>query len=175
MLTEVLEQTERETQSENLEAARTRIAASIACHAAIKINTRLDPQRMEWLLAELAKTEHPTSCPHGRPIALGILGRTSSGLFSGYQAKSGIALLTSQSVGRLPRDDRRIPPRHEMSFFDIRTTSGDPRTLWRQKAEPLITLDDAQSWLSANRPLPLSSAQGTDSCASSFVCRGLPG
>ena len=34
------------------------------------INTRLDPQRMEWLLAELAKTEHPTSCPHGRPIAL---------------------------------------------------------------------------------------------------------
>jgi DNA mismatch repair protein MutL len=70
MLTEVLEQTERETQSENLEAARTRIAASIACHAAIKINTRLDPKRMEWLLAELAKTEHPTSCPHGRPIAL---------------------------------------------------------------------------------------------------------
>jgi DNA mismatch repair protein MutL len=70
MLTEVLEQTERETQSENLEAARTRIAASIACHAAIKINTRLDSRRMEWLLAELAKTEHPTSCPHGRPIAL---------------------------------------------------------------------------------------------------------
>jgi DNA mismatch repair protein MutL len=70
MLTEVLEQTERETQSENLEGARTRIAASIACHAAIKINTRLDPRRMEWLLAELAKTEHPTSCPHGRPIAL---------------------------------------------------------------------------------------------------------
>ena len=70
MLTEVLEQTDREMQSENLEAARTRIAASIACHAAIKINTRLDQQRMEWLLAELAKTEHPTSCPHGRPIAL---------------------------------------------------------------------------------------------------------
>jgi len=70
MLTEVLEQTDREMQSENLEAARTRIAASIACHAAIKINTRLDPKRMEWLLAELAKTEHPTSCPHGRPIAL---------------------------------------------------------------------------------------------------------
>ncbi|AXC13667.1 DNA mismatch repair protein MutL [Acidisarcina polymorpha] len=70
MLTEVLEQTEKETQSENLEAARTRIAASIACHAAIKINTRLDPKRMEWLLTELAKTAHPTSCPHGRPIAL---------------------------------------------------------------------------------------------------------
>jgi DNA mismatch repair protein MutL len=70
MLMEVLEQTERESQSENLEAARTRIAASIACHAAIKINTPLDPLRMEWLLAELAATDHPTSCPHGRPIAL---------------------------------------------------------------------------------------------------------
>ncbi len=70
MLVEVLEQAGSLEQAENLEAARTRIAASIACHAAIKINTPLDPARMEWLLAELAKTEHPTSCPHGRPIAL---------------------------------------------------------------------------------------------------------
>ncbi len=70
MLIEVLEQCEREQQAENLEAMRTRVAASIACHAAIKINTPLDPARMEWLLAELAKTEHPTSCPHGRPIVL---------------------------------------------------------------------------------------------------------
>ena len=57
-------------QNENLTALRTRIAASIACHSAIKVNTPLDPVRMEWLLLELAKTEHPTSCPHGRPIAL---------------------------------------------------------------------------------------------------------
>jgi DNA mismatch repair protein MutL len=70
MLVEVLEQAGSPEQAENLEAARTRIAASIACHAAIKVNTPLDPARMEWLLAELAKTEHPTSCPHGRPIVL---------------------------------------------------------------------------------------------------------
>ncbi|HZB88367.1 MAG TPA: DNA mismatch repair endonuclease MutL [Terracidiphilus sp.] len=57
-------------QNQPLGNLRTRIAASIACHAAIKINTPLDPARMEWLLGELAKTEHPTSCPHGRPIAL---------------------------------------------------------------------------------------------------------
>ena len=56
--------------NEDLKSLRTRIAASIACHSAIKINTPLDPKRMEWLLLELAKTEHPTSCPHGRPIAL---------------------------------------------------------------------------------------------------------
>ena len=34
------------------------------------INTPLEPAKIDWLLAELAKTEHPTSCPHGRPIAL---------------------------------------------------------------------------------------------------------
>ena len=74
MLTQVIEQSgetpEEARQSQDLMALRTRIAASIACHSAIKVNTPLDPQRMEWLLAELAKTEHPTSCPHGRPIAL---------------------------------------------------------------------------------------------------------
>lgn len=70
MLMEVLEQAGEAEQAENLEAVRTRIAASIACHSAIKVNMPLDTARMEWLLAELAKTEHPTSCPHGRPIAL---------------------------------------------------------------------------------------------------------
>jgi DNA mismatch repair protein MutL len=70
MLVEVLEQAGSPEQAENLEAARSRIAASIACHAAIKVNTPLDTARMEWLLTELAGTEHPTSCPHGRPIVL---------------------------------------------------------------------------------------------------------
>ena len=70
MLEEVLAVTEREQQAENEEARRTRIAASIACHAAIKVNMPLEPSKIDWLLAELAKTEHPTSCPHGRPIAL---------------------------------------------------------------------------------------------------------
>ncbi len=70
MLEEVLAVTDREQQAENAEARRTRIAASIACHAAIKINTPLEPAKVDWLLAELAKTEHPTNCPHGRPIAL---------------------------------------------------------------------------------------------------------
>jgi len=59
-----------DTQNQDLTTLRSRIAASIACHSAIKVNTALDSVRMEWLLLELAKTEHPTSCPHGRPIAL---------------------------------------------------------------------------------------------------------
>jgi DNA mismatch repair protein MutL len=74
MLTEVIEQSSADSdepkQNEDLTALRTRIAASIACHSAIKVNTALDPARMEWLLLELGKTSHPTSCPHGRPIAL---------------------------------------------------------------------------------------------------------
>lgn len=70
MLEEVLGVPDREQQVENAEARRHRIAASIACHAAIKINTPLEPVKIDWLLAELAKTEHPTNCPHGRPIAL---------------------------------------------------------------------------------------------------------
>jgi DNA mismatch repair protein MutL len=70
MLEEVLAVPDREQQAENSETRRRRIAASIACHAAIKINMPLDPAKIDWLLAELGKTEHPTSCPHGRPIAL---------------------------------------------------------------------------------------------------------
>ena len=70
MLHELLDQFEREQQTENLEAVQHRIAASIACHAAIKINTPLEQNKMEWLLLELAKTECPMTCPHGRPVVL---------------------------------------------------------------------------------------------------------
>ena len=70
MLHELLDQLEREEQQINLEKVRARIAASIACHAAIKINTPLTQDKMEWLLRELAKTECPMSCPHGRPVVL---------------------------------------------------------------------------------------------------------
>jgi DNA mismatch repair protein MutL len=70
MLHELFDQFSREEQSLNLEKIRARIAASIACHAAIKVNMPLEQNKMEWLLAELAKTEHPMSCPHGRPVVL---------------------------------------------------------------------------------------------------------
>jgi len=70
MLEEVLGNSDKTAQVENEELRRTRIAASIACHAAIKVNMPLEGAKIDWLLGELAKTEHPTSCPHGRPIAL---------------------------------------------------------------------------------------------------------
>jgi DNA mismatch repair protein MutL len=70
VLEELLGETEKTAQVDNEELRRTRIAASIACHAAIKVNMPLEPAKIDWLLAELGKTEHPMSCPHGRPIAL---------------------------------------------------------------------------------------------------------
>jgi DNA mismatch repair protein MutL len=70
MLHEIIDQFERQEQLLNLEKIRTGVAATIACHAAIKVNMPLEQNKMEWLLAELAKTDCPMSCPHGRPVVL---------------------------------------------------------------------------------------------------------
>ena len=70
LLVELLDGLERETQVINIEALKKKIAATVSCHAAIKINTPLDETKMRWLIAELMKTDVPTVCPHGRPIIL---------------------------------------------------------------------------------------------------------
>jgi DNA mismatch repair protein MutL len=70
ILFEVLEIAEAELRGPSLDGLRRGICASIACRAAIKINTRLDAAKMEWMLRSLAATDCPMSCPHGRPIAL---------------------------------------------------------------------------------------------------------
>jgi len=67
---EILEIAQQELRKVSLDDLRRTMAASIACRAAIKINMRLDQTKMEWLLSQLAATECPMSCPHGRPIAL---------------------------------------------------------------------------------------------------------
>ena len=70
LLRELLDGLERETQVMNIEALKRKIAATVSCHAAIKINTPLDATKMRWLVGELMKTDVPTVCPHGRPIIL---------------------------------------------------------------------------------------------------------
>jgi DNA mismatch repair protein MutL len=70
LLAEILDGVARESQAISLDSLQSRIAASTACQAAIKVNMPLDQTKMEWLLAELAKTEYPMSCPHGRPVVL---------------------------------------------------------------------------------------------------------
>lgn len=70
ILFEILEIAETELRGASLDDLRRDICAGIACRAAIKINTRLDAAKMEWLLRALAQTDCPMSCPHGRPIAM---------------------------------------------------------------------------------------------------------
>jgi DNA mismatch repair protein MutL len=70
LLTEILDGIEKENAAISIETLQAKIAASTACHAAIKVNMPLDQTKMEWLLGELAKTDCPMSCPHGRPVVL---------------------------------------------------------------------------------------------------------
>ncbi|HLZ14010.1 MAG TPA: DNA mismatch repair endonuclease MutL [Candidatus Acidoferrum sp.] len=70
LLTEILDGLDRENAAISIETLQAKIAASTACHAAIKINMPLDHTKMEWLLDALAKTDCPMSCPHGRPVVL---------------------------------------------------------------------------------------------------------
>jgi DNA mismatch repair protein MutL len=67
---EILEIAENEFRSASLDEIRRSVCATIACRAAIKINMRLEPKKIDWLLRALASCEYPMTCPHGRPIAL---------------------------------------------------------------------------------------------------------
>ena len=70
LLLEILDGIERESAAISIETLQAKIAASTACHAAIKVNMPLESSKMEWLLDALAKTDCPMSCPHGRPVVL---------------------------------------------------------------------------------------------------------
>ena len=47
-----------------------RLAATTACHAAVKANDRLTQEKMVYILEQLRRTEYSTVCPHGRPVVL---------------------------------------------------------------------------------------------------------
>jgi len=49
-----------------------RVAAGLACRAAVKVNTPLHAEKMDFLIRRLLETENPMSCPHGRPVVLRI-------------------------------------------------------------------------------------------------------
>jgi DNA mismatch repair protein MutL len=70
LLTEILDGIDHEIAAISIETLQSKIAASTACHAAIKVNMPLDNTKMEWLLDALARTDCPMSCPHGRPVVL---------------------------------------------------------------------------------------------------------
>src|SRR5215217_3552714 len=70
MLFELLETVDAEKKTAAPETMRDEIAASLACHAAIKVNMPLAPEKMRWLIDRLLQTSSPTTCPHGRPVIL---------------------------------------------------------------------------------------------------------
>ena len=57
------------------EAALKLMAATIACHAAVKANYPLTYEKMTHILEELAATAYSTICPHGRPVMLRLTRR----------------------------------------------------------------------------------------------------
>jgi DNA mismatch repair protein MutL len=58
-----------------VEEALKRIAATTACHAAVKANAPLTHEQMAHILEELRRTAYSTVCPHGRPVLLRLTRR----------------------------------------------------------------------------------------------------
>jgi DNA mismatch repair protein MutL len=57
------------------EDALRRIAATMACHAAVKANYPLTIEKMRFILDELRRTAYSSVCPHGRPVVLRLTRR----------------------------------------------------------------------------------------------------
>ena len=67
-----LGEAERDCRSSSVIEAQSRIAARLACHAAIKVNFPLAMEKMQYLVRDLWRAKQPTVCPHGRPTTLRI-------------------------------------------------------------------------------------------------------
>jgi DNA mismatch repair protein MutL len=63
------------TPGAGVDEALRRIAATMACHAAVKANDPLTREKMQYLLDELRRTSHSSVCPHGRPVVLRLTRR----------------------------------------------------------------------------------------------------
>jgi len=70
LLAEILDTIDAEKRGSAKASLRDNIAASLACKAAVKINMKLTPEKMQWLIDRLMFTSSPTTCPHGRPVIL---------------------------------------------------------------------------------------------------------
>ncbi|MEO7193135.1 MAG: DNA mismatch repair endonuclease MutL [Vicinamibacterales bacterium] len=58
-----------------MHVALRQMAATMACHAAVKANDPLTREKMQYLLDELRRTAHSSVCPHGRPVVLRLTRR----------------------------------------------------------------------------------------------------
>lgn len=74
-ITELLDRMARD--SADGEAAREpshRVAASLACHAAVRAGMSMDPAEQRELLHQLEAADSPRTCPHGRPTMVHLSG-----------------------------------------------------------------------------------------------------
>ncbi|GIW05320.1 MAG: hypothetical protein KatS3mg060_0125 [Dehalococcoidia bacterium] len=60
---------------------RDRVAASVACHSAIRAGQALSDAEMRALLRQLEETEAPKTCPHGRPTMMHLSATQLARLF----------------------------------------------------------------------------------------------
>jgi DNA mismatch repair protein MutL len=58
-----------------IDVALRRMAATMACHAAVKANYPLTVEKMRYILEELRRTAYSSVCPHGRPVVLRLTRR----------------------------------------------------------------------------------------------------
>jgi len=72
---ELAEDLEGLDRGSGVEEALRRIAATMACHAAVKANYPLTAEKMAHILEELRRTAYSTICPHGRPVMLRLTRR----------------------------------------------------------------------------------------------------
>ena len=70
LIRSALAEREQDCQGSSIAEAEGRIAARIACHAAIKVNNSLAPEKIRFILDRLWRARQPTVCPHGRPTTL---------------------------------------------------------------------------------------------------------
>jgi DNA mismatch repair protein MutL len=63
---------EREGAEWAVSGARDRLAATLACHSAVRAGQPLRPESMAAIVRDLFATVHPTLCPHGRPTVVRV-------------------------------------------------------------------------------------------------------
>jgi len=63
---------EREGSEWAVTGTRDRLAATLACHSAVRAGQALGLESMAAIVRDLARTAHPTLCPHGRPTVVRV-------------------------------------------------------------------------------------------------------
>ena len=70
VLKRIMEQIVKEEKNFNLARFRDHLAATMACKASVKANTRITKEDMESIISQLRNCNNPFNCPHGRPTII---------------------------------------------------------------------------------------------------------